>query len=106
LPPTPGVSPVQYDNKGWVMFDQNVGQRLGVQEAELRNLQQLDAQYQKEYQALGNEPWRSEGYPALSERRANEVRTILTPEQYEMWYGDQGSMRAEPRMTAPHPPNQ
>lgn len=104
LPPTPGQSPVQYDNKGWVMFDQNVSQRLQLKDTELLRLQELDARYQREYEALGNEPWRSEGYPALSERRAAEVRTLLKPEQYEVWNKEFGTMRAEPRLTAPHPP--
>ena len=95
---------MQYDNKGWVMFDQNVSQRLQLKDTELLRLQDLDARYQREYEALGNEPWRSEGYPELSERRAAEIRTLLRPEQYETWNKEYGTMRAEPRLTAPHPP--
>lgn len=86
-PATPGTvqQPTTSTQRGWVMFDDRVGKEMQLQPDQLQRLRDVDMRYQKDYTALGAEPWTNQGYSTLTDRRATDVRGILTPTQYEQW---------------------
>jgi hypothetical protein len=78
-------------NKGWTMFNEDVGRRLELKSDQLQRLQEVDSRYRDRYTALGETPWTNAGYTPLTEQRSREVRSILTPEQYNHWTTMYGS---------------
>lgn len=89
----------QQEPKGWVFFDKKIAQKLGLLPDELQRLRDLDGSFQKEYNALGNDPMTHAGYQNLSDKRALEVRKLLTAEQYDVW-----DREYNPRAIASAPP--
>jgi hypothetical protein len=87
LPPVPQQpgQPRPQAQEGWVMFNDKVGQDLGMQDDQLRKLRDVDAKYHKDYSALGETPWTNPGYRALTDQRNSEVRSILGTELYDRW---------------------
>ncbi|MEO8588655.1 MAG: hypothetical protein ABI432_04750 [Flavobacteriales bacterium] len=104
-PPRPGQSPVHYDNKGWVVFDQQAATGLEITPSELERLQEIDRRYQQEYLALGDDPTHSEGYQGLLQRREREVEGVLTAPQYQRWHS-YDVQKPQPTMGQPSRPTE
>ena len=88
--------------QGWTMFDSNVGTRLKLQGDQLERLQGVDDRYKERYTGLGEMPWKNAGYAPLTQERNDNIKTILTPTQYDQWmttYSGQGPDKA-PRKPA------
>lgn len=92
--PTPPMPPTtlkdastmqQTPPKGWVMFDDQVGKDLGLDQDRLDRLREVDNRYRAEYDALGKDPLTNKGYSALSDRRNADVKGILSADQYNAW---------------------
>jgi len=92
----------QPQDRGWVMFDDEVGVTLNIPADKLQQLRDVDGSYQKEYMGLGNDPAVNPGYASLNERRNNDIRRVLTAEQYEQWVRRYNRPAAAAVVT-PHP---
>lgn len=86
---------------GWTMFNDDEATRLNLQGDQLQRLQDVDHRYQDRYTGMGDKPWTNEGYAPLSQQRNDEVRSILTPEQYGQWSSNYSGKTPG---TAPHKP--
>lgn len=72
-------------NRGWTMFDAQNTRTYDLQNDQLQRLQDVDTKYQGQYKALGTQPWTNAGYGTLNDQRNADVRSILTPAQYDSW---------------------
>ncbi len=71
--------------QGWRSWDDNMGREYQLQPDQMQRLRDIDAGYEREYNALGATPWTEPNFRPLSDRRNEEIRTVLTPEQYARW---------------------
>lgn len=76
--------------KGWTMFDDNMGSGLDLKSGQLQKLQEVDGRYKDKYVGLGETPWTNPGYNALTQQRNADVKSILTPQQYDKWNATYG----------------
>lgn len=83
----------------WVMFNAEESSRLQLKDEQLQRLQEVDKRYNQSYRDMGDSPWTDPDFPTLNERRNNDVKEILTPEQYDSWNRNNGM---EP-VKAPNP---
>ncbi|MGV9013440.1 MAG: hypothetical protein ACOH13_12675 [Flavobacteriales bacterium] len=76
--------------KGWMMFDDKSSADLKLQGDQLQRLQDVDNRYKERYTGMGTTPWTNPEYKMLTEQRNNDVKGILTPEQYKQWSSTHG----------------
>lgn len=88
-------------DRGWVMFDDRVGADLGIDNATLQRLREVDARYEKDYAALGETPYTHRDYRILSDRRSMDVKGILTADQYKRWSQQYNRMPATRNQAMP-----
>jgi hypothetical protein len=88
-------------NKGWTMFNEDVGTRLDLKADQLKRLQDVDRRYQDRYADLGATPWTAPGYAPLTRQRNADIQAILTPEQFKEYTSTYGG---QPSGTAPRKP--
>ena len=89
--------PYTQQHQGWTKFDNNVGTRLKLQDDQMKRLQEVDGRYKERYTGLGEMPWTNAGYAPLTDQRNNDIKGILTPQQYDQWtrtYSGQGPDKA------------
>jgi hypothetical protein len=72
-------------HQGWQRFDERTSAELELREDQQERLRDIDARYDREFQALGEDPMANPRYNELNERRNEEVREILDEEQFERW---------------------
>ncbi len=87
--------------KGWMMFDDNMGSGLDLKSGQLQKLQEVDSRYKDKYVGLGETPWTNPGYEALTQQRNADVKSILTPQQYDKWNATYGVRPAKAPTTKP-----
>lgn len=68
-----------------MMFNEDVGTRLSLKTEQMQELQDVDMRYRDRYAGLGDKPWTNSGYAPLTQERNTEIRSILSPQQYEQW---------------------
>jgi hypothetical protein len=83
-PQVPG-QPRPTASTGWVLFNGKIAQDLNIPEDKLQQLRDVDAKYQKDYAALGNEPTRNPGYADLTARRDADIKALLSTDEYARW---------------------
>lgn len=96
-PATPAPVTQNTPAQGWTFFDDRTGGELQLPQAQLQRLMEMDARYHPDYSALGDRPWTNNGYEELTTRRNAEIRSILTPAEYDRW--------SERYNTLPPPPS-
>ena len=84
--------------KGWTMFNEDMGKSMDLKADQMKRLQAVDSRYKERYSGLGATPWTNAGYAPLTEQRNTEVKSILTPQQYDKWDATYGG---KPATTAP-----
>jgi hypothetical protein len=70
---------------GWMIYSDTVGRSLELTPDQEERIRDWNARYDREFNDLGEDGVRHRDYIPLQERRANELRGILTPEQYDRW---------------------
>ncbi len=91
-PPPTDISPVPPSQptttaptapqQGWMWWDDSRGRDMNIAVDRMKELKDVDQRYRTEYDALGPTPWTNPGYQTLTDRRNQDLRSILTPEQY------------------------
>ena len=72
-------------NRAWQRFDDRTTTDLELDDTQRQRLRDIDERYDREYRALGTDPMTNPAYDDLYMRRDNEVRGVLTEDQYERW---------------------
>ena len=73
------------DERGWVMFDDQVGSALNIPADKLQQLRDVDGSYQRDYMDLGNDPRTAASYSVLNDRRNADIKRILGPAEFARW---------------------
>ena len=71
--------------RGWVMFNDNMGREMNFTADELRRLREVDTRYASEYRSLGTNPTTHTDYWTLTRRRNNDIRGIISNDAYTRW---------------------
>jgi hypothetical protein len=71
--------------QGWVMWNDQMGRDLNIPADQMQHLREVDERYAAEYRALGTDPTKNPGYRALTERRTNDIRGIISGDTYTRW---------------------
>lgn len=77
---------------GWTMFNDQMGKEYDLNDDQMRRLREVDARYASEYRALGSNPTTNPGYNALTQRRNNDIRGIMSNDVYSRWEKHYGGM--------------
>jgi hypothetical protein len=92
-------------NRAWQRFDDRTTTDLELDDAQRQRLRDIDERYDREYRTLGEDPMANPAYNDLYMRRDNEVRGVLSEDQYERW--NRGNAATKPLRdntgTAPAP---
>lgn len=92
--PTPSTNPTGQGTttpqpvtpqRGWVMFDDNVGRELEMPPEQLQQLRAVDARYLNDYRALGEDPGKNPRYQELTDRRNADIRKTMNESMYSTW---------------------
>ena len=75
----------QTTTTGWMIYSDTVANDLDLSPEQQRQMQDWNTRYQLEYDRLGNDGVQHKDMAPLTERRNNELRGILSEEQYERW---------------------
>lgn len=75
------------ENRDWDRFDETTGAELGLEQSQMDRLIEVDSRYEEEITALGEDA--TDEREVIITRRNEEVRAILTPEQYARWEAKQ-----------------
>ena len=91
-PPPPPIQKPQTSEQGWIYFDGSVGTDIGLNDAQLQEMQKLDDSYRSRYDGLSKDPSDS-GLKDLTLDRENKIKGMLTPTQYDQWTNKYGTGR-------------
>ena len=92
--PTPSTNPTGQGTvtpqpvtpqRGWTMFDDNVGRELEMPPEQLQQLRAVDARYLNDYRALGEDPGKNPRYQELTDRRNADIRKTMNESMYSTW---------------------
>ena len=67
------------------MYSDTTARQLGLTTAQQEQMQDWDRRYKQEYDRLGSDGIEQKDLGSLNSRRESELRTILSPEQFEQW---------------------
>jgi hypothetical protein len=70
---------------GWMMYTDTIGRSLELTPEQEELVRDWDARYQREYDRLAPDGLEQDDLAPLERRRNNELRGILTPDQYARW---------------------
>lgn len=78
-------SPQQPPQEGWSWWNDDTFKKMEIDEAGMTQLRSIDDRYRADYDKMGKTPWTNAGYQDLTDRRNQDIKGVLTPEQYKQW---------------------
>lgn len=79
------VAAQQTTTTGWMIYSDTIARDLDLTPDQQQQLQDWNARYQLEYDRFGSDGVQQKDIAPLTERRDNELRGILSEDQYERW---------------------